>query len=292
MSKRFFFIVGAPKAGTYSLYEYLRQHSRVCMSTVKEPTFFVKAIDNAPEGGPRKRVPSTLEEYLRLFDTRKTYDWRGEATPCYLRCKESPHMIWRFCNAAKIIITLREPVDRAFSNWKMDRRFGIQEKPFVEAFYADMHSQHTTTRLQFEYYKASLYAKDVQTYYDVFGPENVQVHLLEDLKSNPQELVSSIQRFLGVQTEPLRLNRIANEGKLPRNSLFDAVYRSQMVHRYIKPCLPRKLRKKSRQIIFSGPPDRTSLDSSTRVALNSFFHEDIQKLGSLINRDLSHWILR
>src|SRR5687767_1010670 len=103
MHKPNFFIVGAPKCGTTSLYEYIRVHPEVFMPDRKEPAFFCSDFYK-----PRRMKE---EEYLSLFREAGSAKWIGEASTWYLYSDKAREGIKAFCPDARIIIMLRNPVD-------------------------------------------------------------------------------------------------------------------------------------------------------------------------------------
>ena len=110
-----FFIVGAPKAGTHSLYEYLNQHPKVFMSPRKEPYFFCPIM--VPDGDKNSNPIRDEKEYLKLFEEAKNETMLGEATASYLGDPKSAELIHEKIPNARIIIIIRDPVDRAFSSY-------------------------------------------------------------------------------------------------------------------------------------------------------------------------------
>ena len=102
------FVVGAPRAGTTSLYHYLRQHPEIYMSPLKEPHFFSHSNPQSDT------VVKHQDAYLRLFDAARGEKLRGEASPAYLADPDAPARIKDASPEAKIVAVLREPVSRAF----------------------------------------------------------------------------------------------------------------------------------------------------------------------------------
>ncbi|MBT7296466.1 sulfotransferase, partial [Candidatus Woesearchaeota archaeon] len=109
MGKPNFFIVGAPKCGTTSLYNYLAEHNDIFLPSMKEPHYFT--IDR-----PSKRRMTTLDEYLSLYnDVEPHHTAVGDASVSYLNSKIALESIKKFDNNAKIIVMLRNPVDLIYS---------------------------------------------------------------------------------------------------------------------------------------------------------------------------------
>lgn len=134
-----FFIVGAAKSGTTSLYHYLKQHPEIYMSPVKEPKYFLASINKFPHNGPGdievdKKIIRTWDEYLKLFSNASVEKCIGEASCGYLYyCELVAPSIKRISPEAKIIIVLRNPVERAFSAYCYLFREGRETLSFEEA---------------------------------------------------------------------------------------------------------------------------------------------------------------
>ena len=122
-----FFIVGAPRSGTTSLYEYLKEVPEVFMSPVKEPNFFNLSVENDLFLSKPIREK---KKYLDLFKNVKDEKAIGEASPTYLWDPKTPKLIHEIIPDAKIIISLRDPVERTFSHYLMYFRNGIMKDSF------------------------------------------------------------------------------------------------------------------------------------------------------------------
>jgi len=115
-----FFIVGTAKAGTTSLYEYFKDIPGIYMSPVKEPSYFSHAL--IPPGAPKRKRIQNKNEYLKLFEDVKNEKVIGEASPGYLVYPEVAKWIHEIAPTAKILISLRDPVERLFSSYLMYHR--------------------------------------------------------------------------------------------------------------------------------------------------------------------------
>jgi len=179
-----FFIVGAPKAGTTSLYFYLKQHPEVFFPEVKELNFF-SAPDILDQGLYYKtKIIRKLEAYEALYANAGNTQIRGDASVSYLLYPAVPPKIKEMVPDARIIIMLRNPVERAYSHYLMDKRLG-----YVKASFEDIITQRSTHKFQDLYYQqyveVGLYADQVQRYLDSFGEKQVQIVLFEDFIKDP-----------------------------------------------------------------------------------------------------------
>jgi len=126
-----FLIIGAPKSGTTSIYQYLAEHPEVFMSPVKEPHFFAfegQTLSFRGPGDDREfgRYVTTIEEYQNLFQNVSDEKAIGEATPSYLSIQSAPGCIQKYVPGVKMIAILRNPVDRAFSNFVFMVQLGYE----------------------------------------------------------------------------------------------------------------------------------------------------------------------
>ncbi|MGH7916925.1 MAG: sulfotransferase family protein [Candidatus Binataceae bacterium] len=197
-----FFIVGAAKAGTTSLYAYLRQHPRIFLPKVKEPQYFA-TVRPAPEYAHLVDAVTDRERYLRLFRKADHYAAVGEASPSYLWDPEAAARIKQSVPEARIIISLRDPIERAYSHYLMDYREGAQDLPFYEALCRDLARDEKGIGISYLYVELGQYAAQVSRYLEAFGPERVQILMFEDLRRETRKTVAQVARFLGLETAPV-----------------------------------------------------------------------------------------
>lgn len=225
MDKRWpnFFIVGATKAGTTSLYSYLRQHPEIFMpGEVKEPHYFAQVH---PSNAQRYASPVYIndqEAYLKLFSGSPAVPVIGEASPSYLWCERAPGRIAAVSPEAKILVALRDPVERAYSHYLMDYREGMQHRPFFDALQADWRSERKGWAVSFLYVELGFYARQIARYFKQFGRQRVLVVLYDDLlklRNGQSAVLTDILTFLGVDPAGLAgvdISRVENGFAAPR----------------------------------------------------------------------------
>src|ERR1700753_62842 len=128
-----FFLVGAPKAGTTSIYKYLCQSPDIFAPEIKEPNYYTNV-------GPNKRNVANIkdkEKYLKLYAKAADSQVKGDFSVSYMHDAEACKKIKQDNPDAKIIMIVRHPVQRAYSHWLMDRREGFVKKDFLEEFFDD-----------------------------------------------------------------------------------------------------------------------------------------------------------
>ncbi len=306
-----FFVVGAQKAGTTSLYHYLEQHPDVFMSPAKEPFFFDHELD--PSGSVIKhefgrrslaRNPrfANIAEYLTLFEGVRGERAVGEASPLYIYAPGTASRIKQYSPGAKIVAILRNPADRAYSAFLYAVRIGVEPlTDFAQALREEEQRIRDDWHYVYRYRDRGLYHKQLKDYYDVFGPEKVGVWLYEDMREDPLGVSRSVFRFLGVDDAfaPDTSSR-HNAARVPKNAFARATIRAMNkafpVMKRIVPSSSVRVRDqwdhKVRQLVNSRilAADPPSLNPALRAELLEGYKEDISKLQGLIGRDLSPWL--
>lgn len=295
-----FFIVGAAKSGTTSLYRYLSMHPQVYMSTNKEPRFF-----SLPEGQPPDfRGPGDIEishrcsitdlaEYEALFDNADDAIAVGESSVTYLWSQDAAERIHKKVPHARIIIVLRNPVERAWSGYLHKMRENVEPcTSFAEALAEEVAGKRCDWAPLWHYRDMGFYHDQLTRYLDLFGPEQVKVFLFEDLKADPHSMVRSIFKFLGVDPgfEP-NLKTRENVTGVPKSRVLQNLLNSRGSLKTVLRCLlPKRLahglatKVRNRNL---GKPDRPT---ETFEELRKTYREDILQLQELIDRDLSSWL--
>jgi hypothetical protein len=289
-----FFIVGAPKSGTTSLFHYLDQHPRIFMSAVKEPCYFASEIrlENFSREH-RKIVASTCvadwQDYLALFDGATDEVAIGEASVCYLWSATAARNIFARIPDARIIAVLRHPADRAWSQYLQGVADGHVRRPFREQIDACIESRETQFSPTHPFLEFGMYCDQIRTYLDLFPRENVRVYFYQD---GLDSIVADIFRFLNVDPAfSADLSRRHLEAATTETGT--ALFRMLRKHNLWQPLrslapasarpLFRKLAFRKRAVPYINPEDRRFLCE--------YYKEDVQRLALLLNRDLTSWLV-
>ena len=284
-----FFIVGAPKAGTTSLYHYLNEHPQVEMSLQKEPDYFSdKATQSQGLYYSKNRI-DTEEKYNRLFNTQKKNVIFGEGSVSYFFYPTIAKDIKAYNPIAKIIVMLRNPIDRAFSHYLMDYRLGLVSDSFEDII--NKKSKHKNAHLFYQQYiKVGEYATQLKRYFDVFDKKNILLIDYEDFKSDVASTVDSVYSFLNVSTEfSADVNKKHNTFTMPKNKLIRFMYSFVVIRNILSFIFPKNMVKAGRLILFRKNK-KPKLLEETRNQLKHYFSNDVRLLESLIGKDYSKWI--
>ncbi len=294
-----FLIVGAARSATTSLYYYLRKHSQIFMSAIKEPYFF-SFMNNPPNYvSPIKLdiVKWKIEDYIELFKGAKDNQVIGEASTSYLYTyPTSIENIKRIYGAnykkLKIIIMLRNPVDRAYSQYLVFKRDNVEYLSFKEATKPDMIKKRLgdNWNIYYDYIGFGMYYDQIRAYVEEF-PET-RIFLYDDLLKNPENLLKDIYAFLNIGFINISGKERYNQSGIPKNkSIHNLLINSiPFVFKPFKKLLPKNIGTKIKYKMFEMNLKKPDSDDKERGCLSSIFEEDIKKTAQLINRDLSIWL--
>lgn len=276
------FLVGAAKAGTTSLYEELARHPAIYMSPIKEPHFFSQ-IRPSPEREAFFPHISDQGEYLALFDRATDEHLVGEASTSYLWDGQAAERIKRVAPAASILIILRDPVERAYSQYWNDVREGLEHRPFLEALTEEQRSGPGAWGVTSLYIGCGRYADQVQRYLDRFGPR-VLVSFFEDLVADRPGTVSEIQAFLGVEvTDEATGPQRKNPASLPRNVISGRILGSGRMRRLARATVPRPVRARLRTALLKEVSP-APMEPEARALLTELFRPEVRRVAELLGR--------
>lgn len=275
-----FFVVGAPRAGTTTLYNYLRQHPDIYVPKQKELHYFTH--EHAASSYYRPPVIRTECEYLRHYSARKGQSFAGDFSPSYLYFETAAEEILRFSSDPRIIAVLRNPTERTISHYLMDVAKGLQEKP-LSAFYE---STAENSLFHFEYIGASLYADGVARYRRLFGPDRVYVIVSEELWANAKSTIVDLLRFLGADPNaPFRPAGPANTYFEPRAGVPRSFGRSPLARATFR-LLPDPLQSALKTLL-RRQGGRKPEFAAERQYLDRCFADEVGHLSTILGRDMA-----
>jgi hypothetical protein len=295
-----FFIIGAPKSGTTSLYKYLAQHPNVFMSKTKEPCFLAPDFYSP-------LYPQTEEEYLKLFEGWNYEDCVGEATTTYLYSRKAAKSIKEYSPEAKIIAILRNPVEmvHALHGQRVvegnENIFGFEDALDAEDLRRIGKKLPSGFKYPPEYllYRDfGLYSTQLERYFEIFNKDNVKILLFDDLKASPLKVYCEVLKFLGISTDHRPILTIEKSGRFPKNPRLNFIMkRCRFAASFInmlslKKIIPKTLIKKRRNYLLSSWEGcRPILSEKLINSLQEYYREEISNLSDLLNINLNEkWI--
>jgi hypothetical protein len=288
MNRPNFFIVGTPKAGTTSLYYYLEEHPDIFMSPIKETNYF--SFDEIKSQGLfyNEEHISSQSQYLEQFKEVKNEKAIGEASVSYLYYPAVTSKIKEFNPESKIIIVLRNPVERGFSHYLMDRRLGFVTLSYEEI--VSLKTQHPKSELYFQQYVAlGQYYEQVKRYLTLFGEKQVKILYYEDIVKDIEKVIKELYTFLEVDsTYTPDSNQEYNVYSSPKNFLMQKLYAQKKVRRIAKKIFGSNVQTQIKDYFFSK--DKPVLNKNLKAELIEIYKENIYKTSELLKKDLSPWL--
>ena len=265
-----FFIIGAQKAGTTSLYEYLATHPDIFPSSVKEPKFFLKP---AP-------TPADEDRYRSMFSGRSNERWEFEASPHYT---QHPHYVGvpdrihaRFPDA-RLIYLLRHPIERIYSHYifRLSKPDKGEQRAFDEAVEANP-----------LYLNTSRYHFQLTQYLGLFPANRILVVLFEELLADRKAAIRKIFEFLDVDAsfEPPNIDHVYRDTS--ERTMVSPVLRKVRQGSWYG-FLPWRVRDLARRLIRTRPPTKKEIfkpESYNR--LHRLLRDDVARLEQYLDRKL------
>ena len=298
-----FFIVGAAKSGTTSLHSYLNEHPEVFMPPRKE-TWFFSFVDNPPRfvspnylGGTITRI----EDYVEYYSKASSNQILGDASPSYLYTHDTSirsmkriyenDEAWR---RLRFIILLRNPVERAWSQYWMFKRKSQEPLEFEDAIRPEVIEERIRSNWNFfyDYIGFGRYNNQVKAYLDSFGAENVKVILFDELKGRTLGVCRDVFRFLGVgESVQPHIEQVYNMSGKPKSELFARLLLSRnILKRMLSRIISRERRNKILRFFGRHFLERVEMSAQTRRKLIEIYSDDVVRLQDLIQKDLSAWL--
>jgi hypothetical protein len=298
-----FLVIGAPKAGTTALHAALARHPQLHLSSVKEPKFFLCGEQPPPkENGPGDAHSAQewvwrRDHYEALFAGAPPGALRGESTPFYLSDLAAQRRLRQEVPDARLVAVVRDPVDRAYSNWAHLWADGLEpEADFLTACELEGEREAAGWARFWRYRKLGRYGEQLQHLYSLFPKRQVHVLRYRELVDSPRAAVDGICAFLGVDEGLVDEVPSANVSTyVPPSTasrvLQEAVRKGADVGRFFHPKLWRLASGPLlRALHGTRPRPRPDLDPDDRRKLVTWFADDIRLLEQLTGRSYDDWL--
>jgi hypothetical protein len=294
-----FFLLGAPKSGTSTLHQYLTNHPQVAMAVPKEPHFFASEFDRG--------LDYYRQTYLRHWQGEPIL---GDASTANMFLPWAVPRIAQVAPQAKLAVILRCPVQRAFSEWWMHHRSGMDPLSFPEAIDASLarlvddppwqrpnaeelwtkRRRGLLTRSPFPfhpYVEPGHYADHIERIWNHFPPEKLLVLWTDELASDPRGTLTALWNFLGVDPPAVQTIFTTREHRA-RGAVGEVVNRWVLrlrLHRL----LPRELIRAGRDLLIALGDRPPTGDLPTLNRLAEHYRPHNERLSKMLNRPLPNW---
>jgi hypothetical protein len=281
-----FLIIGGARCGTSSLYSHLKEHPDVFMPDLKEPLFFDNLVCKKP---PHPNWPPwTISRYTKLFESARPWHKLGEASTSYLYSHDIVIPTLRSIYGEKarevrIVMVLRNPVDRAWSHHMLLRRNGSQMSFFemVDKYCGEKEKTFHN------FMSAGHYTEQVRDYLSAF--DSVRIFMFEDLQRYPVAVVRSIFELIGVSDTgfvPWNINTTYNASGVPKSSFSRSVYNllfhNITMKRYFKHILPMRWRLWIKAEVGAKIMKKIEMPADVREFLTKTYRESMESLRDLL----------
>ena len=278
------FIAGAPRCGTSSLHAWLQAIPGIYMSRIKEPNFFSRQVIG--DDNPLLKPIRDERQYLQLFSDAGDAKVIGEASPNYLEDPEAPMLIDRTIPGAKVIVSLRDPVERLHSLYLMLCNNLPGMGSFMSEIRGGLAGPKDPNRSRVTAV-TGLYARQVERYRAVFGESRFKIVIFEELMTDIPGTLHEILEFLGIDhpvgefTEPAQRQYGEVRGPIVRY-----LFGNRMISRASETLIPFKLRKLIRNTFLVRHAAKPQMAAEERDFLIRYYRDDVAQLELLLGRRL------
>jgi Sulfotransferase domain len=284
------------------------------MSPIKEPCYFASEIrvENLTPAYRRhisrmsQRLPQVLgdtipvkpfgwlvsewDDYLKLFHNAEGHTAVGEASAAYLWSATAARNIVSRRPDARIVMILRNPVERAFSQYLHQMAVGLIHCSFREQIRRCIRSDRNTISPQYPLLEIGLYHSQVKRYLDNFPRRNIRIYWYEEAWRQPTVVLADLFRFLNVDPGYRPDTSLRSlERRAPRFPALNLMLKRFEITYALNDAVPSALRPVIRKFLFQHGA-ALKIDPGDRQYLVDYYREDVMKLAALLDRDLSMWL--
>jgi Sulfotransferase domain len=281
-----FFLAGAPRCGTSSLHSYLQQVPGVFMARIKEPNFFSRSVIG--DRHPMVKPIRDEKRYLQLFEAAGDAAVIGEATPFYLEDPLAPGLISRTIPGAKVVASLRDPVERLYSHYLMMKNNRPMMRGFMEEVRRGLELEGDPN-LAVLRPSTGLYSRQVERFRRHFGDRHFMVLVLEEWRRNVPLTLGRLLAFLGLDCS----TDCAVPAGPPQRRYGEArgpvvryLFGNRSISRATEAFVPYRLRKLVRNAILVRPGPKPPMDAEAREYLTGYYGDDVRRLERALGRSL------
>ena len=284
-----FLVVGAAKSGTTWLHDMLSQHPQVFLPALKELHYFNRQFMENPSL-ENYNYDKPVTWYLNFFKGAKQGQLLGEVCPAYIWDAQAPQRIYAFNPQVKIIVMVRQPVERLFSEYLFFEQRGVLEQDTLAE----------VLEARPEFIARSMFHQQLSRFTALFPAEQIKVVLYDDLVADNCKLLLEVEEFLGLDPFiPETIDQRSNVTGVPRSKGFNRfVYRARTFLRKKRLNFVLDILRASgiafaleqwRNLATVPYQQKPGIDPETKQKLDQIFKQDIEVLEKMLGRDLSAW---
>ena len=275
-----FFIVGGSKCGTTNISYYLNEHDHVFIPEHMEPYYYARF--DVSKDFKRSSMITDEKNYLKLFKNANHQKAIGESSPVYLQCPHAPIEIKKDNPDAKIIISIRNPIDKAHSSYFSYKFMNNDLRTFNEKI--DLFEKQCTSNefFIFNFIEDGLFSKHIKMFQTYFPPEQIKIIFFEKYIKNTPEHIKSILKFLEVDTNMSFDPKPKNSFRVPRNQIADLLLKNQKFRKFSTKLIPTVYRNRVGEQFFVKQSEKPPMNQEDRLRLKEIFQSEFDSLSDLL----------
>jgi len=279
-----FFIVGASKSGTTNISYYLNEHPDVFISELNEPYYFSRL--DVSKNFKRESMITDYEKYLSLFKKAKKNQAVGEATSAYFSSPHAASEIRKMFPDSKIIISLRNPIERAYSSYFSYQFMHKNDQSFSEMI--DLHQKQISNDEFYIYniLEPGFYTKHIKRFQENFAKDKIKIIIFEDYINNVFFTIESILSFLDIHT---KINfHVQSKGayRVPKNKVSRKLLENSFFRQTATKLIPTVSRQKIGDKFFLKQTKKPPMSQQERERLKKIYESEVSELEVLLDKKL------
>lgn len=285
-----FVVIGAPKCGTTSLYYYLKQHPEVFLPQRKELHYFSYGHMCQLTGGPGdahivSSACSDLDNYEQFYTDARADNAIGDISPSYFYFSDVSKKIKDELGSPKIIVLVRNPIEKAFSQYMHLIRDNRETLPFYDALMAEGQRIEDGWAALWRYAESSLYTDRIQQYIDTFGKDQVKIIRFDDLTASCYETLEDLFRYLDIDPSfrPDTSQTYNKSGKPRLRFVAEFIARPNVVTSAARNFLPETVTTSVKNVLRKlNTGEKSEMEERSRSYLKNYFRDDVSRLEELL----------
>ena len=276
-----FFIVGGSKCGTTNISHYLNEHPDVFISKLNEPYYFSRF--DILKDFVRESMVTNFEKYLDLFKDAENHKAVGEASSVYLSAPNAASEIKKAFPNSKIIISIRNPIERAHSSYFSYQFMHHKKETFSEMI--ELHEKQIKKNEFFIYniLEPGFYTKHIKRFQEIFEPEKIKIIIFEDYIKNTNESINSIFSFLGIDKKNDLVEQSKGAYRVPKNNFSGKLLKNSTFRKLTTKLVPTVSRQKIGDRFLLKQTKKPEMLETERTRLKEVYKDEFTRLQKLLN---------